>query len=139
MPVGKQDPVTELLLQGGSDCGIPPNDPIVDLLQVQSMAEPELQPMSKWEVKPRNYCAQPAKELERENGELKQQVKQQFQDLGQLDQVLDQLETQVDGHETIIKQQSQRIQEQEETIQQLNSRMQQYLAALIMNTYKTRF
>ena len=77
--------------------------------------------------------------LERENAELKERIRQQFDDLGQLDQVLDQLETQVDGHEAIIKQQSQRIQEQEETIQQLNSRMQQHIAALVLNSLKTPY
>ena len=75
----------------------------------------------------------------RENAELRQQVRQQFQDLEQLEHILGKLETQVEGHEVVIKQQTLRIQDQEQMIQQLNLRLQQYLAALLQNTYKTLF
>ena len=75
----------------------------------------------------------------RENAELRQQVRQQFQDLGQLEHILGKLETQVEGHEVVIKQQNLRIQHQEQTIQQLNLRLQQYLEALLQNSYKTLF
>ena len=74
-----------------------------------------------------------------ENAELRQRIKQQFQDLEQLENILGKLETQVEGHEVVIKQQSLRIQDQEQTIQQLNLRLQLYLAVLLEHPHKTLF
>lgn len=143
---GIQDPVTEAVVAtAGSHDLIP--DPLVEMLL--SGRPKDLAPDTDWPSEDaaadRHEKVQKSQQIEetlrvtqRENEELKQQIKQQFQDLGELEIIMDQLEAQVGGHEAIIKQQGRRIQEQEQTITQLNSRLQQFIQALVLNALKTR-
>ena len=143
----QQDPVTDEIvteINGGSPY-IEESDPLVEgLLALEREHEftRETEPSSSG--RPEESSESPKREEEelqatkQENAELRQQIKQQFQELSVLEGMMDGLETQVYSHEAVIKQQGLRIREQEETILLLTTRVQQFVQAMLLNAYKTR-